>query len=347
MNVTPRRAVPKIVCLLAASLSAAVPVLSQPTSRALFSSDADTLGSRYRYPDTAAAELTGAVVTLLPGDSTGWHRHAVPTVGYVLAGQLTVEYATGQVRVFGSGDGILEAQDVAHNGHNHGSEPVRLVVFSAGAAGVPGSEPADPPRPDDFVALQSAVPGLEIELRYFGRENFLGRPVAGYEANVVYLTRVAATALGSVQEALGTEGLGLKVFDGYRPQRAVDDFTRWAAAPGDTATKAAYYPNVEKSLLVQTGYIAERSGHSRGSTIDLTLIELASGEEVDMGSPYDFFDPISWPSSPAIAEAARANRMKLRAVMLRHGFQPLDQEWWHFTLRDEPYPDTYFDFPVR
>jgi D-alanyl-D-alanine dipeptidase len=211
----------------------------------------------------------------------------------------------------------------------------------------PDTVPAEPTRPDDFVDLTDVIPGLVIEQRYFGSNNFIGRPIAGYEANVVYLTRPAASALRDVQQDLAAEGLGLKVFDGYRPQRAVDDFMRWAADPGATSMKAAYYPDVDKSELIPKGYIAERSGHSRGSTVDLTLIELATGEEVDMGSPFDFFDPVSWPSSTAVPESARANRMHLRELMLRHGFDPLEEEWWHFTLHDEPYPNSYFDFPVR
>jgi D-alanyl-D-alanine dipeptidase len=217
-----------------------------------------------------------------------------------------------------------------------------LLVVSAALAQTP-----EPPRPEQFVDLQGAVPGLEIEMRYAGRNNFVGRPIAGYEANVVYLTREAATALGKVQNVLVTEGLGLKVFDAYRPQRAVDDFMRWASDPDDRAMKDAYYPTVDKSMLVAKGYIAERSGHSRGSTVDLTLIDLRTGNELDMGSPYDFFDPISWPSSDAVSKVAQENRIKLREIMVAHGFEPLDQEWWHFTLRDEPYPDRYFNFPVR
>jgi D-alanyl-D-alanine dipeptidase len=339
--------VPKLILLLAMSLAAPAPGSAQATAEPLFTATEDTLGNPISYPAAGAAEISASVVTLLPGDSTGWHRHAVPTVGYLLAGELRVEYATGEVHRYRTGDGLLEAQHVAHNGHNDGSDPVRIVVFAAGAVGMPITEPADPPRPGDFVDLQDAVPGIAVELRYFGSNNFLGRRVVGYEANVVYLTAPAAAALAAVQAQLAGDGLGLKVFDAYRPQRAVDDFMRWAANPDDTAMKAAYYPALDKAQLIPQGYIAERSGHSRGSTVDLTLVELASGDEVDMGSPYDFFDPISWPDSNAVADPARASRAKLRDIMLRHGFQPLDQEWWHFTLRDEPHPATYFDFPVR
>lgn len=321
--------------------------VAEPTVQTLFQSTEDTLGHPLGYPGAGTAEITGELVTLLPGDGTGWHYHPAPVVAYLLSGELTVDYATGETRVFRSGDGVIEAQHTPHIGHNHGAEPVRMVVFAAGAPGVPVSAPAEPPRPDDFVALNDIVPDLVVELRYYGSDNFVGRPVDGYEAEVAYLTRDAAAALRAVQEDLSAEGLGLKLFDAYRPQRAVDDFLTWAADPDDTKMKAAYYPTLDKSVLVPNGYIAERSGHSRGSTVDVTLVRVATGAELDMGSPYDFFDPISWPSSALVTASQSANRRLLRETMQRHGFVPLEQEWWHFTLRNEPYPDTSFDFPVR
>lgn len=202
-------------------------------------------------------------------------------------------------------------------------------------------------RPDAFVALRSMIPNLDVELRYLGSNNFLGRPVAGYEGNVVYMTEPAARALKAVQEDLASEGLGLKVFDAYRPQRAVDDFVQWAADSTDIVMKQQYYPSLNKDELFPGGYIAERSGHSRGSTVDLTLVRLADSQELDMGSPYDFFDPVSWPSDTSITAQQQANRLKLREAMLANGFRPLDTEWWHFTLEGEPYTDVYFDFPVE
>jgi D-alanyl-D-alanine dipeptidase len=317
------------------------------TTQPLLRSGEDTLGNPLTYPGGDAAEVSGSIITLMPGESTGWHLHAAPTFGYLLAGELTVAYATGETRLFQAGDGIVEAQHTPHNGRNSGDAAVRMLAFSAGTRGVPTSEPAEPPRPDGFVALRSIVPGIRVELRYSGSDNFMGRPVPGYEADVVYLTREAALALKDVQEELALRGLGLKVFDGYRPQRAVDAFMTWAADPDDTTMKAAYYPTVEKAALIPKGYIAERSGHSRGSTVDVTLVRLGTGAELDMGSPYDYFDPISWPSSTSVTEEQHDRRMELREVMLRHGFGPLEQEWWHFTLRDEPYPESYFDFVVR
>jgi len=202
-------------------------------------------------------------------------------------------------------------------------------------------------RSDAFVALQSVIPDLVVELRYFSSNNFLGRPVEGYRANIVYMTVPAVRALKAVQEELALEGLGLKVFDAYRPQRAVDNFVRWAADGTDLLMKQQYYPSLNKDELFPLGYIAERSGHSRGSTIDLTLVRLDDSQEIDMGSPYDFFDPVSWPSDTSITAQQHSNRMTLRDAMLAHGFRPLDTEWWHFTLEGEPFPDVYFDFPVE
>ena len=201
-------------------------------------------------------------------------------------------------------------------------------------------------RPDDFVDASELVPGLVLEMRYAGSHNFIGRPVAGYEAPICLLTREAAAALGSVQQELGRFGLGLKVFDCFRPQTAVDDFVRWAADPADQAHRAEYYPRVDKSELFALGYIAARSGHSRGSTVDLTLVDLATREELDMGGGFDLFDTRSWPAEPGISAGQRAHRLLLQSVMGAHGFRPYEREWWHFTLNDEPYPETYFDFPI-
>jgi D-alanyl-D-alanine dipeptidase len=201
--------------------------------------------------------------------------------------------------------------------------------------------------PSGFVDLKKAVPTVIIDLRYGGENNFVGERIDGYEAEICYISTPAAVALKSVQEELGTFGLGLKVFDAYRPQRGVNHFVRWAKDLNDTKMKASYYPDVLKSELFDKGYIAARSGHSRGSTVDLTLIDLATGKELDMGTGFDFFSPLSWPTSMEVTSQQRANRLLLRSIMLRHGFKPLAEEWWHFTLANEPYPTTYFDFLVR
>ncbi|MGE3301991.1 MAG: M15 family metallopeptidase [Hyphomonadaceae bacterium] len=203
-------------------------------------------------------------------------------------------------------------------------------------------------RPADrFVDAAAAVPGLVIDMRYAGADNFVGRPIKGYEKPICLLTREAAAALALAQADLKPFGLGLKAFDCFRPRRAVDDFVRWARDPKALARKAEHYPGVDKGDLFRLGYIAERSGHSRGSTIDLTIIDLASGAELDMGGGYDLFDTRSWPAAAGVAPAQRAHRLLLREVMIARGFRPYEQEWWHFTLDREPLPDTYFDFPVR
>ena len=201
--------------------------------------------------------------------------------------------------------------------------------------------------PDDFVELSAYAPDILLEVRYLGSNNFVGEPIDGYEAPLIYMTRKSAEALLGVQTRLSQFGLGLKVFDAYRPQRAVDHFVRWAEDLNDERMKSRFYPKVDKANLFSDGYIAARSGHSRGSTVDLTLVELSSGEELDMGTPWDFFDLASWPDSKEVTTQQQANRLLLRNLMLTAGFQPLSTEWWHFTLVSEPYPETYYDFPVR
>jgi zinc D-Ala-D-Ala dipeptidase len=220
-----------------------------------------------------------------------------------------------------------------------------LALFTVVACAAP--EANEQARPQRFVAAASVAPGLVVDMRYAGARNFVGRPINGYETPVCLLTRDAATALASVQRDLAASGRGLKVYDCYRPTRAVADFATWARDLDDQAMKQEYYPNVDKTQLFALGYIAERSGHSRGSTVDVTLIDLTSGAELDMGTPYDLFDPRSWPSDTSVSAEAQANRRALQDIMVAHGFRPLREEWWHFTLNGEPYPDTYFDFPVR
>lgn len=207
--------------------------------------------------------------------------------------------------------------------------------------------PAMAQMPPGFVYLDEAIPSIQLELRYATEDNFVGRRIDGYVRPRAILSAEAAHALRNVQHELAGFGLGLKVFDAYRPQRAVDDFLRWAADAEDTKKKAEYYPDVDKPELFKQGYLAERSGHSRGSTVDLTVIALDSKQELDMGGRYDYFGPASWPTSTVPAASQRANRMLLQTLMLKHGFTPYPQEWWHFTLKDEPYPDRYFDFVVE
>ena len=215
-----------------------------------------------------------------------------------------------------------------------------IAALSAGSAAAQSHH-------SGFVDAGEFVPGLRVEMRYFGDDNFIGRRVDGYEAPRCLLTKAAATALAAVQRDLASIGLGLKVFDCYRPARAVAHFVRWASDVADESRKAEFYPGVAKRNLFREGYIATRSGHSRGSTIDLTLVRLADGRELDMGSPFDFFGTRSWPADRTVSLEARTNRRLLAAAMRRRGFRAHGKEWWHFTLRNEPYPNSYFDFPVR
>jgi D-alanyl-D-alanine dipeptidase len=206
-------------------------------------------------------------------------------------------------------------------------------------------------RPAAFVDAAAVVPGLVVDARYAGPHNFVGRPIDGYDAPRCLLTKPAADALAAVAHDLAPQGLVLKVFDCYRPTRAVANFERWARDLTDTAAKAEFYPDVDKRTLFRDGYISPRSGHSRGSTVDLTLAHRDGDEpgtgELDMGTPFDFFSPRSWAAAASVGAEAKANRAMFAAAMRRRGFRPYEKEWWHFTLSHEPFPDTYFDFLVR
>ena len=197
-----------------------------------------------------------------------------------------------------------------------------------------------------FVAISEAVPAVLLEIRYHSTYNFIGDRVDGYEQPAALLTREAAEALRLVSGDAERAGFRLKIFDAYRPQMAVDHFMRWAADAADTRMQAYFYPGIDKRRLIPEGYIAERSGHSRGSTVDLTLFDMATGKEVDMGGTFDYFGELSHPDYTDITPEQYANRMILREAMIAGGFRPLVEEWWHFTLDTEPYPDTYFTFPV-
>lgn len=198
-----------------------------------------------------------------------------------------------------------------------------------------------------FVLVADAVPDVIQEIRYHSTYNFVGTRIDGYYEPCALLTKEAAQALRKVSDDVISRGYRLKLFDTYRPQKAVEHFKRWAEDPNSTEMRDYFYPEVDKSLLIKLGYIATKSGHSRGSTVDLTLIDMVTGKELDMGGSFDYFGKISHPSYiGALTEQQLANRSLLRETMLRHSFEPLNTEWWHFTLKNEPYPDTYFDFNV-
>ena len=197
-----------------------------------------------------------------------------------------------------------------------------------------------------FVMLADYVKHMIQEIRYHSTYNFIGERIDGYEEPCAILTIDAARALKDVSNELFVMGYQLKVFDAYRPATAVRHFVLWGIEDQDIRMKQYFYPDLEKQELFRAGYIAKNSSHSRGSAIDLTLFDMRTGTEVDMGSPFDFFGERSHPSYRGITETQYENRMLLQSVMVRNGFLPLDCEWWHFMLKDEPYPDTYFDFPV-
>ncbi|QDQ10342.1 M15 family metallopeptidase [Streptomyces spectabilis] len=245
-----------------------------------------------------------------------------------------------------------------------------VALFAVAAAPAPAEARTEPEAPDGFVALRDVDPTIIQEMRYFTPHNFVGERVDGYRQPMCVLTEPAARALRTAQRALLRKGYSLKVYDCYRPQRAVDHFVRWAEDLGDERMKAEFYPRVDKSRLFEDGYIAKKSGHSRGSTVDLTVVRLPApptrpyvpGEplkpcyaprserfpdnSLDMGTGYDCFDTLSHTDDPRVTGKQRAHRDLLRSTLAKAGFVNLPEEWWHFTYKPELFPDTYFDFPV-
>lgn len=249
---------------------------------------------------------------------------------------------------------------------------VASVVAACGSADNDPPAPAAPvPDESAFVSITEVDPTIVVEARYFGTHNFLGTRVTGYEAPKCLLTRQAAAGLTQVQQELLPMNLTLKVYDCYRPQRAVDHFVTWARDVADVKMKEEFYPTVDKANLFRDGYIAEKSGHSRGSTMDLAIVALPATDPepfhegdplracflpadqryhdniLDFGTGYDCFDPAAHTANPTIGGTQRAVRTLLSNLMDEHGFKNLPEEWWHFTLKDEPFPQTYFDFPIR
>ena len=197
-----------------------------------------------------------------------------------------------------------------------------------------------------FVLLADFVPGIVQEIRYYSTYNFVGERIDGYEEPVALLTVEAARALKAVANEVNAQGYRLKIFDAYRPANAVRRFVLWGIEDLDLRMKPYFYPDLEKQELFKQGYIASQSSHSRGSAVDLTLLDMRTGREMDMGSPFDLFSELSHPDSRAVTEEQYENRRFLQSAMTRNGFLPIDCEWWHFALKDEPCPDTYFEFPV-
>lgn len=247
-----------------------------------------------------------------------------------------------------------------------------MAVLFRTVAGIGyASEDDEAVRWERFVALGEVSPTIIHEIRYYGNHNFIGRRITGYRAPKCLLTKEAAQALAKVQEDLRAFSLTLKVYDCYRPQRAANDFVAWAKDLADAKMKNEFYPNVEKKNLFKEGYIAERSGHSRGSTMDLTIVPFPvptqdlyrkgmrlisclapygkrfNDNDLDMGTSYDCFDPASHTATSKVSARPRGNRLLLKTLMEKHGFQNFEKEWWHYTLKNEPFPDRYFDFEVK
>lgn len=219
-----------------------------------------------------------------------------------------------------------------------------LLIFG-GEVSAERSKSADDPT--GFVVLGEFIPDIIQEIRYHSTYNFVGERIDGYEMPCALLTIEAAEALKKVSDDVMKMGYRLKIYDAYRPQMGVDHFMRWAEDIGDTRMKKYFYPEIDKSRIIPEGYVAVKSGHSRGSTVDLTLFDMKTGKEVDMGGTFDYFGEKSHPDYKKVTKTQYKNRMILRNVMIKHGFKPLEEEWWHFTLKDEPYPDTYFTFANR
>jgi D-alanyl-D-alanine dipeptidase len=239
---------------------------------------------------------------------------------------------------------VLPKRKNGASGCLHRSIVAGLLFF---VTGMPSLTSAQTTRPPSFVDAATVVPNLAVEMRYHGSNNFVGKPVDGYERPVCLLTRQAAGALASVQRSLAPRGLGLKVFDCYRPARATRHFLRWAADPNDPGRSAEFNPGISKPDLFRLGYLSARSGHSRGSTVDLTLVRLSDRRELDMGTIYDFSGPRAWLSNRSVSADVQANRHILVEAMRAQRFIPYVKEWWHYTLAGEPFPATFFDFPVR
>tara|TARA_B100001063_G_scaffold121321_1_gene113267 strand:+ start:64 stop:726 length:663 start_codon:yes stop_codon:yes gene_type:complete len=200
---------------------------------------------------------------------------------------------------------------------------------------------------DSFIDIKEYIPSITIDLKYSSDDNFTGRVVNGYESPKCLLTFEAASSLRNIQTILNKSGYSLKIYDAYRPQRSVNHFINWSKNQSDTLKKSYYYPNLAKSTLFKLGYIASKSSHSRGSTVDITLVEISSGKEIDMGSPYDFFGLESSHDYENISITQKNNRKLLLDVMTKNGFSSYSKEWWHYTFIDEPFPTTYFDFTTN
>ena len=241
---------------------------------------------------------------------------------------------------------FLTATLLFFSGCRRNRTPLQEQLTATTVENTPDEATLDP-MPDGFCLLTDSIPDAVLEIRYYSDNNFVGTRIDGYEEPVALISRKAASALRKASDEFRKKGYKIKIYDAYRPQCAVDNFVRWSKDPSDTLMKAVFYPNINKNTIFSRGYVARKSRHSRGSTVDMTLVDLKTGQEIDMGGIFDYFGGVSRSISDRITPAQQQNRLLLRNIMIQNGFTPVQGEWWHFTLRNEPYPDTYFNFPVK
>lgn len=286
---------------------------------------------------TAAAILCLVLISALTACGAGRYGSGCRTE-YDVAGSEDAQAAFENGYAEGYADGFKDGRNAAN---------VISETTDGGGQDAP-AEAVDSLESFGFVPVSEVVPDAILEIRYYSTYNFVGERISGYHEPIALLTKEAASALKEVSDELLREGYQLKIYDAYRPQSAVEHFKAWALDSEDTRMKPFFYPELDKPVLFAQGYISSKSAHSRGSTVDVTLVDRATGKDVDMGSPFDYFGEISHPGYTAeLTEKQVGNRNLLRSAMLAHGFKAISTEWWHFSLQDEPYPNTYFDFPVE
>ena len=222
-----------------------------------------------------------------------------------------------------------------------------FVLFCFGACVAGCAITSSDKLPDGFVVVSDIMPDVIQDIKYFGEDNFIGKRVDCYGEPVAILTKEAAESLKKANEDFKSHGYMIKIFDAYRPQSAVDCFINWAKDINDIKNKENFYPDVDKKDLFDLGYICSKSSHTRGSTVDMTIVDIENNKEIDTGSNFDFFGDISHHGTDKITEEQTENRNLIKSIMEKHGFDSYEYEWWHYTLKNEPYPDTYFDFPVK
>ena len=300
------------------------------------------------------------LTAILTGTMTLTACGALTKPAEILAEKISTEKtSTGKASTEKTSAADTEKEDRKESSAAREQKEPQIVIVSETQKETENSNVQDSSRPQvtalpkdeaaaaaDFVVVSQVIPDAILEIRYHSTFNFVGDRIDGYDEPCALLTREAALALKEASDDLMAQGYRIKIYDAYRPQDAVNHFVRWAKDLKDTRMKEYFYPEVDKSQLFSSGYIAKRSGHSRGSTVDITLFDLSTGKDADMGGTFDYFGDASHYEYKKLTPEQKNNRLILRKAMTAHGFKPISTEWWHFTLIDEPYPDTYFNFPV-